>query len=289
MKHSQKILLIFLMFSLLLMIGCSNAAETERNEPKETDQAGGTLDKPINDPIDKETVTKTPKEEMEQPDEATDQPRKKEPKIKYYISKNYLIKPVNSDDPDKVVLLTFDDAPQGEVTTDILDILDKYEAKAIFFVNGHYVVKHKALLEEIYNRGHFIGNHTWWHENLKKINMEKTKSEIIDVNDLIEEMLGIRPTYFRPPFGVMSEAAKEVIKAEKMQSMNWSLGSLDWEYTKPEQAQLVVDQVVNNVYPGANILMHDKIVTSLVLDPILSKLKEKGYAFVLPTEVYLED
>lgn len=208
-----------------------------------------------------------------------------EPTPKYYVNDNYFIKPLNPEDSNKVVLLTFDDAPQGDYTLEILDTLDKYDAKALFFVNGHYAVKNKELIEEIYNRGHIIGNHTWWHENLKSLDSETTREEIVSVNDLIEEITGERPQYFRPPFGVMSDTAKGIIAEENMQSMNWSLGSLDWEYVKPEQSPLVRDQVLNNVIPGSNILMHDKEVTALALDEMLKTLKDQGYEFVLPTEV----
>ncbi len=292
---TQKTIIIVLIFmSLLLAItGCTNQNEEIINPPVSN----------VEDEYSTNTENTEPKESIPNSDNSlnedhqnneTDNQQKitveEEQKPAYYVNKNnYLIKPVNPDDDKKVVLLTFDDAPQGKVTMDILDILDKYDAKAIFFINGHYAVKDKELLKEIYNRGHIIGNHTWWHENLKKITIEKTKSEIIDVDDFVEEALGIRPIYFRPPFGVMSDTAKEIITAEGMQSMNWSLGSLDWEYTKPEQAPLVVEQVVNNIHAGANILMHDKEVTSLALEQILATLQEKGYSFVLPTEVILSD
>lgn len=205
--------------------------------------------------------------------------------LKYYVNSNYYIKPTDPNESNKVVLLTFDDTPQGDFTLEILDILDKYDAKAIFFINGHYAVKHQELVMEIYNRGHILGNHTWWHENLRKITPEKTTEEIVKVNDLIEEWTGERPTYFRPPFGVMSDYAKEVVASENMQSMNWSLGSLDWEYNKPEQSDQVVKQVLDNIVPGANILMHDKEVTAIALEQILEELTEQGYSFVLPTEV----
>lgn len=69
----------------------------------------------------------------------------------------------NEADEEKIVLLTFDDTPTAEATYQILDILDKYKAKALFFVNGHYAEPNLDTLLEIKNRGHLIGNHTWWH------------------------------------------------------------------------------------------------------------------------------
>lgn len=276
--RTLKVIFSVILSLLFFSIGCTSIPKQEKT---------------VEEPPTLQTEEQEPASEVQVPEQSEfqDQTETNEKvsdpvEIKYYVNqKNYLIQPIDEDSDKKVVLLTFDDAPQGKFTKDILDILDKHQAKAIFFINGHYAVKEKELLKEIYDRGHLIGNHTWWHENLKSLDLEKTKSEILDVNLLIEEVTGESPKYFRPPFGVMSQYASAIIEEEKMQKMNWSLGSLDWQYTKPEQSQQVIEQVVNNITPGANILMHDKEVTSLALDKMLTILKEKGYSFVLPTEV----
>lgn len=280
-KWALKLILSVILSSLFFSIGCTSIANREN-----MDEESSTLHTEEQEPASELQVTE--QSEVQDQTETSDQ-ASSQIELKYYVNqKNYLIQPLDENADKNVVLLTFDDAPQGKFTKKILDILDKHQAKAIFFINGHYAVKDKELLKEIYDRGHLIGNHTWWHENLKSLDLEKTKSEINDVNLLIEEVTGENPKYFRPPFGVMSQYAADIIEEEKMQKMNWSLGSLDWQYTKPEQSQQVIDQVINNITPGANILMHDKEVTSLALDEILTILKEKGYSFVLPTEVLLQ-
>jgi len=278
MKRTDKFVAVLLLAILLLMVGCTN--ETLNNNQKQMDTAKTEQTKQTGTSSEK---TEQNEKDQTKPDNVSNQPEQP----KYFVNTNYFIKPLDEIQTNKVVLLTFDDAPQGKHTKMILDTLDKHQAKAIFFINGHYAVKNKELLREIYDRGHIIGNHTWWHENLKQIDEEKTKKEIVEVNDLVEEVTGVRPTYFRPPFGVMSPASVKIILDEKMQRMNWTLGSLDWEYFKPEQKDKVIAQVVDNITSGANILMHDKEVTALALDEMLIKLKELGYSFVLPTEVIL--
>lgn len=279
------IIVLPMLFFIIFLSGCTNDQVTP-DEPKPP------IEQPQPDDNIDNNERSNPPEEDNQDSDNEDLDNKDDyeltTEIKYYVNNNYYIKPVNPDDPTKVALLTFDDAPQGKFTTEILDILDKYEIKAIFFVNGHYAVKNKDLLKEIYERGHIIGNHTWWHENLKKIDKEKTMEEIIEVNNLVEEVTGERPAYFRPPFGIMSDYAKEVVAKEQMQRMNWSLGSLDWEYPNPEESKKVVEQVINNIQSGSNILMHDKEVTALALDEILSTLLKQGFSFILPTEVVLD-
>lgn len=223
-----------------------------------------------------------------QTENSDDQQKNTIPKVevkKYYVDVNYYLKPVNPDDSKNVVLLTFDDAPQGRYTEDILNTLDKYNAKAIFFVNGIYAEKHPDLLKEIHDKGHIIGNHTWWHKYLSKLDKKTTRDEIKSVNDFVESVIGERPKFFRPPYGQLTDYAKTIINEEQMQSMNWSLGAKDWVFVNSNEADKVVSQVLDNIQPGSNILMHDKHVTSIALDKILSGLKEKGYTFVLPTEV----
>lgn len=213
-----------------------------------------------------------------------------EPKRYQVNTKNHMISPVHSVEQDgekeKIVLLTFDDTPTAKATYQILDILDKYNAKALFFVNGHYAKPNLETLLEIRDRGHLIGNHTWWHIYIRKEDPETVRKEIVELSDFLEEHLGERPNYFRPPFGQNSEVSLEILKEEGMQTMNWSNGSLDWEYSTPEP---IIEQVLSNIKNGDNILFHDKQQTADALDEILSRLTEQGYSFVLPTEVILPE
>ncbi|OEF97270.1 hypothetical protein BHF71_03805 [Vulcanibacillus modesticaldus] len=286
---------ILVFFISALLLGCSSNQVNEDLTtaiPKESSEK--LQEKPANTYLNETENTDAVDEHLDSSkveQSNTEQSGTTNQKIKYYVNRNYFIKPVNPDDPNKVVLLTFDDTPRGENTVRILNILDKYQAKAIFFINGHYAVKNKELVKEIYNRGHIIGNHAWWHENLNYLNEEDTKNEIIKVSDLVEEITGERPKYFRPPNGALAKNpyAKEILANEQMQRMNWSLGSRDWEIVKPELAEKVVEEIKNNVISGSNILMHDIEITANALDKILAFLVEEGYTFVLPTEVIIEN
>lgn len=277
MKCFRSVLML-LLIALLLMTGCQAGQVTGSTPPAQTNPA------PSTKPQDQgnKPVTLPPKEETDQT--ATPEPPKSEKG--YYVDDKSAIHAVQTDEKEKIVLLTFDDSPSGKSTPKILDLLDKYKAKAIWFVNGYYAEKHPELLKEIQKRGHLIGNHTWWHENLKKLPPEKTKEEIVSLNDFVEKVTGTRPVYFRPPFGVNSDAAYKVLKEEKMQSMNWTWGSLDWEYKK---AADIEKNVITHVRSGTNILFHDKEITSQALEGILKKLTEEGYHFVLPTEVKVKE
>ncbi|WP_134698933.1 polysaccharide deacetylase family protein [Ammoniphilus sp. YIM 78166] len=235
---------------------------------------------------------------QEDPPEAQEPPAAIEPPANfssYYVDmKNYRIH--SAEEGEKIALLTFDDGPKGVVTLQILDILDKYGAKSIWFVNGfNYGWDYKpnpqkeeqfiTLIKEIHARGHIVANHTWEHQNLRKLTPEKQRQEILSMNTLLESITGEKPKYFRPPFGAYTDAQKQVMRDEGMQWMNWSVGSLDWELKEPQQ---VVQQVVSTMHNGANILLHDFPITAEALDPLLKELSDQGYKFVLPTEVKQE-
>ncbi|UFJ42816.1 polysaccharide deacetylase family protein [Brevibacillus humidisoli] len=217
-------------------------------------------------------------------------------------SGNYIINPtnytiVNQDLPeDKIVLLTFDDGPTGEATMDLLDVLDRHQAKSIWFVNGlqlatkkedgSFTIKEEkaALLKEIHKRGHLIGNHTWWHENLRKLPPERQQEEILSTSAVIEQIIGEKPKYFRPPFGAYTDVSKTVCAQQGMQSMNWSVGSLDWDAAVYKHPGQITQQVLSNVHRGGNILFHDRTWTAQELDNVLSGLTKAGYRFVIPTD-----
>jgi peptidoglycan/xylan/chitin deacetylase (PgdA/CDA1 family) len=268
-----------------------------KNASDETDHAASTdqeqeANKTAEDPNEVETD-----KENEAGNDSGDQTNEEanvQPKRYKVNPNNYLIYPVepvetgtqeeNKAEEEKIVLLTFDDTPTGEATYQILDTLDKYKAKALFFVNGHYAEPNLDTLREIKNRGHLIGNHTWWHIYIRREDPQTVREEIVRLNDFLEEKLGERPKYFRPPFGQNSDVSIEIIKEEGMQTMNWSNGSLDWELKTPEA---IAEQVLSTINSGDNILFHDKQKTADALDTILAQLTEQGYQFVLPTEVIL--
>ncbi len=178
----------------------------------------------------------------------------------------------------KVVMLTFDDGPSKEGTADTLDILKQYNVKALFLVTG-YGVKNEDLVKRIAAEGHTIGTHTQTHANLTRLSREAARREIASVNETVERLTGIKPKYFRPPFGAYNETVRGTLKELGMTWFNWSVGSLDWETTDPDK---VVRNVVDHIHPGANVLLHDvHRHTVEALPRIIKELREKGYEFIV--------
>lgn len=210
----------------------------------------------------------------------------------YHMNKNYFIVPNDDNANKKVVLLTFDDGPKDkDMIESLLRTLDKHKAKAIFFVNGYRVKEHPEYLKLIADGGQIIGNHSWDHIELKKESNEKIKDQIIRVQDIVRQVTGITPQFFRPPFASSNDYVKQVVKDEGMLFMTWSNGSLDWDMAKiPEQDRpaALIKNVMDQLHPGSNILMHELPWTVKALDDLLTKLEEKGYSFVDPRAIELE-
>ncbi|MFC4808459.1 polysaccharide deacetylase family protein [Paenibacillus sp. GCM10023250] len=188
----------------------------------------------------------------------------------------------------KVVLLTFDDGPKADKTvTALLDVLDKHNAKAIFFVNGYRVKSHPELLKKIADRGQTIGNHSWDHIDLKKEREAAVRKQIGDVQTIVKKVTGRAPVFFRPPFGSGNDTVKRIARGQGMLYMTWSNGSLDWDAGSRGKPEKVIANVLEQLHPGANILMHELPWTTEALDSLLTKLEAKGYGFIDPASIDL--
>lgn len=193
----------------------------------------------------------------------------------------------SSDNADPAaVLITIDDAPD-ESAVEMAHTLKELDAPAIFFVNGMLIESGEGQekLKEIYELGFEIGNHTYNHFNLQQLTPEDTALEIVDTNDLIEEVTGERPVFFRAPFGVNSEASIEIAEEEGMTVMNWTYG-FDWEPEYQESAALAEIMVNTEMLGnGANLLMHDRTWTSSALADIVNGLRDKDYTLIDPASI----
>lgn len=204
----------------------------------------------------------------------------------YRMNNVYRFEPINVETTDKVVLLTFDDGPKDEaVIGSILDTLDKHHAKAIFFVNGYRVKQNPKLLELIHERGQTIGNHSWDHINLKNEKDDVVEKQIGDLQTEIQTLIGEKPLFFRPPYGSGGDSVKTIAKNHGMLYMTWSNGSLDWDKSAKGKPDEVIRNVMEQLHPGANILMHELQWTADALDELLTKLEDKNYGFIDPATI----
>ncbi|UFU00887.1 polysaccharide deacetylase family protein [Radiobacillus kanasensis] len=201
----------------------------------------------------------------------------------YYVAESWSIIPLDEATNSKVALLTIDDAPDT-YAVEMAKTLKALNAPAIFFVNGHFLDtdEEKQKLKQIYDMGFVIGNHTYNHSNLNDLSEEQQKEEIVSVSNIVEEVTGKKPKFFRAPFGMNTDYSKQVVKEQGMVLMNWTYG-YDWDQNYMTE-DAIADIMVNapELRDGANLLMHDREWTAAAIDNIVNGLREKGYEIVDP-------
>lgn len=190
------------------------------------------------------------------------------------VSKN---KPVEIN--NKFIALSFDDGP-SIYTDQILDILDKYDAQATFFVIGNKANNFKETLKKIVNNGNEIGNHTYTHKWLSTLNENEFLNEINKTNEIIKEITNFDIRLLRPTYGSISNKQK---KLTDLDISFWDIDTLDW---KIKNVDKIVNKVINKVKDLDVILMHDTYKrTVLALEIIIPELKKQGYEFITISEL----
>lgn len=276
---------------LALLTACSSgednsAATDSTNETQETtsETTSETKEETTKDSVEEEVAEAEVAEEEAAEETVAEEAAQAEPLYRVNPA-NSAVEPIAGANP-QAVLITIDDAPDKQGVA-MAETLKELNVPAIFFVNGHFLdtEEEKENLREIHEMGFAIGNHTYSHANLKTISEEQQREEIIKLSDLVEEIIGERPEFFRAPHGVNTDYSRALVEEEGMVLMNWTFG-YDWEKQYMDAAALA-DIMVNTEYmrDGANLLMHDRVWTAEALPAIVQGLEDKGYEFIDPATI----
>ena len=195
--------------------------------------------------------------------------------------------------PERSVLLTFDDGPHATNTPRILDILQAQGVHAIFFMVGRNLGSlpdgkpvagpNADIVRRMVAEGHAVGNHSFTHPVLPKLDNPHLKREVEDTQRLIEFLVPLsvaRTGTLRPPFGARNDRVLAELDNHRLRSVLWNVDSLDWADPIPES---IVQRVLREVEKenGGIILMHD--IHARVADAlprIITALKRRGYTFL---------
>ena len=188
---------------------------------------------------------------------------------------------------EKKIAISFEAAWGDEKTSDILSILDEYQAKCTFFLVGFWVDKYPEHVKEIDAAGHEIGNHSTNHPHMASLSEGEMQYEIKTTSEKITALTGKEVKVFRPPFGEYNDSLIKTCKGMGIQAIQWDVDSLDW---KEQGVQPMVDRVLNNVKPGSIVLFHNnsKYITE-ALPTILKTLKDQGYEIVSVSDLLLPE
>jgi peptidoglycan/xylan/chitin deacetylase (PgdA/CDA1 family) len=156
--------------------------------------------------------------------------------------------------PDHVAL-TFDDGPDPVSTPLFLDLLDELGVRATFFVLGCRVARHPEVVAESVARGQEVAVHRWDHRTQWLTRPERDVRDLRRARDLIEQVCGQRPRWFRPPFGILTSGLWRAARRAELRPVLWGAWGKDWiEDRSPAEIERTV---LSDTRGGTTILLHD--------------------------------
>ncbi|TDE09441.1 polysaccharide deacetylase family protein [Jiangella asiatica] len=187
---------------------------------------------------------------------------------------------------DYSVTLTFDDGPHPVYTPQVLELLDQYDATAVFCVVGQRLREHPEVVRQIVDAGHALCNHTDTHDDqLSERDRDEIEQQIAEADEAIDTAVGddVAVRYFRQPNTAVQPEVEEVLDEFGLEPLDWTVDPRDW--SRPGTMSIVQD-VLGQIRPGAVILLHDgggdRSQTVAALEQILAGLDAAGYRTVLP-------
>jgi polysaccharide deacetylase family sporulation protein PdaB len=182
------------------------------------------------------------------------------------------------DSKEKKVAITFDVSWGNDNTDKLLDILDKYNIKATFFIVGGWIDQNEDKVKEINKRGHEIGNHSNRHPDMTKLSKDGIIEDIATCDAKLMKIMGEGTQLFRCPEGAYNNKVIDAVESTKQYCIQWDVDSIDW---KENGAAIEYNRVMKGVKPGSIILFHNNAkYTPETLPKIIENLKSQGYSFV---------
>lgn len=158
-----------------------------------------------------------------------------------------------ADRPDRAVL-TFDDGPDPDVTPALLDALAAEDVRATFFLLGEQMMRDPALAGEVRRRGHEVALHGYEHVEHDLWRPGQTRDDLARGLGTFQVATGTSPRWYRPPYGLLSEASFDACVHLGMQPVYWSAWGCDWETLAPDR---IAELVCRDLAEGDIVLLHD--------------------------------
>lgn len=183
-------------------------------------------------------------------------------------------------DPNRpMIALTFDDGP-GRRTGELLDVLERYGARATFFMLGSNLEGQEAVVQRMKNIGCELGNHSYNHAYLKGMDVSGIEYQIRTTDDLLRQICGEGSSLVRPPYGAWDST---VSGCAGVPMILWDIDTLDWQ---TRDVKTTIDSVMSEAGDGRIVLMHDIYDQSVdAAIQLIPQLIEKGYQLVTVSEM----
>lgn len=187
----------------------------------------------------------------------------------------------------QAIALTFDDGPVAGKTGRLLDILAQHRVPATFFCIGHRVQAGQQLVQRIHAEGHLLGNHTYWHGTLfDLLPASRVARELAETDEAICAGTGLRPRFFRPPYGVTNPMIARAVRKRQYTVAGWSVRSFDTVTSDPAR---LLKRVTKSLKGGDVVLFHDHCESTLTILPaFIEHVKKLGLKIVRLDELLNE-
>lgn len=184
----------------------------------------------------------------------------------------------------KRIYLTFDMGYENGYTENILDSLKAHDAKAAFFVTGHYLDTNPDIIKRMVAEGHLVCNHTDKHADLTAISdAEEFRLQVDGLADRFYELTGQKmPKLLRPPEGKYSERELKISEELGYTNVFWSFAYKDWLVDEQPDCDMAKEKILSNTHNGMVALLHATSKTnSLIMDELLDEWENRGYKICL--------
>ncbi len=155
-------------------------------------------------------------------------------------------------DREKEIALTFDDGPHEVYTARLLDLLKRHNVKATFFIVGKYAERYPEVIARMHREGHLLGIHNYRHKTNWLMTPMEVKRQVIKTADIIERITGVRPAFYRPPWGIVN--LFDLFTLKRFRLVLWSVIVGDW---KKGTSQRLKNKLLRRLNSGDVILLHD--------------------------------
>ena len=194
--------------------------------------------------------------------------------VKPSVSLNDLpASPIYRGHPEKEMVSLLINVSWGtEYIPGILKILKNENVKATFFIEGKWAKENKDIVKMIHDENHVIGNHAYNHPDMAKMSSSEIRAQIEQTNDIIEAIIDVKPKWFAPPSGSFNDNVVNIAHDLDMETILWTVDTIDW---KNPSVSVMINRVINNIHPGATILMHPTEPVAQGLAPLIQEIKQK--------------
>lgn len=189
-------------------------------------------------------------------------------------------------DDNSSVALTFDDGPDPAGTVAMLKVLDDHAIRATFFVTGEQVRDHPEVARETLAAGHQVAMHGDRHRNLLRVLPRALAEDLRRAEATLEDLLGVRPTAYRPPYGVLNAAALRLARARGWETVLWTRWGRDWRRRATPAS--ITTELTRDLRGGEILLLHDADryaapgswrATAAALPAIADRVRAQGLDF----------